>query len=138
MDLNNTFFLSLTKTRLHLVICIFTQSGLTIFVVAGHVAVEGVARVECLVASFAAVAAEGGEMFRLEVALAGEPVPRRQCVVLYGSGTESNYSKAKTKFWGKFLFSTQKVGKFIFCFQPIKYGRYFIKQRTYVWYNFKK
>ncbi len=89
MDLNNTFFLSLTKTRLHLVTCIFTQSGLTIFVVAGHVAVEGVARVECLVASFAAVAAEGGEMFRLEVALAGEPVPRKQ-VVLYCMDPEPN------------------------------------------------
>ena len=50
---------------------------------------------------------------------------------------KTNFSKAKTNFWEKFLFSTQKVG-ILFLFSTNQVGTYFIKQRTIIWYHFKK
>ena len=56
-------------------------------------AVVGVARVEGLGAGLAAVAAEIGKMFRLQVALPRKPVPENP--VLYGSGSEKMIHNVK-------------------------------------------
>jgi len=50
----------------------------------------------------------------------------------YRQQKTNNFSKAKTKFWEKFLFSTQKVG-ILFLFSTNQVGRYFIEQRTFIW-----
>jgi len=59
-----------------------------------------------------------------------------------GSGSRSsqqktNFSRAKTKFLKKFLFSTQKVG-ILSLFLTDQVPRYFnfIKQRTFIWYRY--
>ena len=49
--------------------------------------------------------------------------------------TKNKFFKGKNKILGKFLFSTQKVG-ILFLFSTNQVPRFFIKQRTFVWYHF--
>ena len=50
-------------------------------------------------------------------------------------GQKHIFSKAITKLWDKFLFSTKKVG-ILFLLSTKKSSFFFIKQGTFIWYHF--